>query len=162
MDWCRRDVGVDLLLLRALPAAPHLGFVFVQHLDPKHLSVLAQLLGRESKMPVVEAKDGARVEADHVYVIPRNTSISIVNGVLALGPREMVAGQFTSIDIFLRSLAKDQGPRAVGVVLSGNASDGALGLKAIRAAGGITFAQEPRSAKYDGMPRAAIGLRPRT
>src|SRR5438046_1961533 len=91
-------------LLRALPANPHMGFVFVQHLDPKHISVLAQLLGRESKMPVVEAKDGARVEADHVYVIPRNTSISIVNGVLALGPREMVAGQFTSIDIFLRSL----------------------------------------------------------
>ena len=143
-------------LLRALPANPHMGFVFVQHLDPKHISVLAQLLGRESKMPVVEARDGARVKADHVYVIPRNTSMSIVNGVLALGPREMVAGQFTSIDIFLRSLAKDQGPRAVGVVLSGNASDGALGLKAVKAAGGITFAQEPSSAKYDGMPRAAI------
>jgi two-component system CheB/CheR fusion protein len=144
-------------ILRELPADPGLAIVFVQHLDPKHISVLSQLLSRESKMPVLEAKNGARVEKDRVYVIPRNTSISIVNGVLELGPREMVAGQFTSIDIFLRSLAQDQGSRAIGVLLSGNASDGTLGLKAIKASGGITFAQDPHTAKFDSMPRTAIG-----
>jgi two-component system, chemotaxis family, CheB/CheR fusion protein len=143
-------------LLRKLPANPGMAFVFVQHLDPKHVSMLAELLARESRMPVAEARDGVRVERDRVYVIPRNTSISIVKGVLKLSPREMAGGSFTSIDMFLRSLAEEMGPRAVGVLLSGNASDGSLGLKAIKAAGGITFAQDPTTAKYDGMPRSAI------
>jgi two-component system CheB/CheR fusion protein len=143
-------------ILRELPPDPGFALVFVQHLDPKHVSVLAQLLGRESSMPVMEAKNGMRVERDHVYVIPRNTSISLKNSVLELGPREMVAGQFTSIDIFLRSLAEDQGSRAIGVLLSGNASDGTRGLKAIKAAGGITFAQDPNTAKFDSMPRTAM------
>ncbi len=144
-------------LLRELPAKPGMAIVFVQHLDPKHVSVLAQLLQRESSMPVLEAKDGAPVQADHVYIIPRNTSISFENGILKLGPREVIGGQLTSIDIFLRSLAADQGSKAIGVLLSGNASDGTLGLKAIKASGGITFAQEPGTAKFDGMPRNAIG-----
>ncbi|MCW5980299.1 MAG: PAS domain-containing protein [Bryobacteraceae bacterium] len=143
-------------MLRELPANPGMAIVFVQHLDPKHVSVLAQLLARESQMPVVEATSGMRVERDHVYVIPRNTSISVVNGVLELGPREVVGGQFTSIDIFFRSLADDQGSRGIGVLLSGNAPDGTLGLKAIKAEGGITFAQDPHTAKFDSMPRTAI------
>lgn len=143
-------------LLRELPSDPGIALVFVQHLDPQHVSMLAELLRRESKMPVAEAAAGARVERDHVYVIPKNTSISIRNAVLRLGPRDSSSGKLTSIDMFLKSLAEDQGSRAVGVLLSGNASDGALGLRAIKASGGITFVQDPLSARFDGMPRAAI------
>jgi two-component system CheB/CheR fusion protein len=143
-------------LLRALPENPGLAIVFVQHLDPKHVSVLAELLKHEASMPVEEAGDGVRVERDHVYVIPRNRTITVNKGVLSLGPRDAPGHQLTSIDLFFRSLAADQGIRSIGVVLSGSASDGALGLQAVKAAGGITFAQKPHTAKFDGMPRAAI------
>jgi two-component system CheB/CheR fusion protein len=144
-------------LLHALPANSGMAFVFVQHLDPKHVSMLAEILGRESKMPVMEARNGVRVEPDHVYVIPRNTSVSIATGTLRLGPRSVVGGQLTSVDTFFHALAQDQGSRSIGVLLSGNGSDGTSGLKAIKAAGGIAFVQEPEFAKYDGMPRSAIG-----
>lgn len=133
-----------------------MAFVFVQHLDPKHVSMLAQILGRASKMPVLEVRDGTRVQPNHVYVIPRNNSVSIENRTLKLGPRNIISGRVTSVDTFLQTLAEDQGARSIGVLLSGTGSDGTLGLKAIKAAGGITFVQNPQSAKYDGMPRNAV------
>ena len=144
-------------LLHALPKDNGMAFVFVQHLDPKHVSMLAEILARESKMPVLEARSGVLVQPDHVYVIPRNTSVSIAKRTLRLGPRSLVSGQLTSIDTFFHALAQDQGMRAIGVLLSGNGSDGTSGLKAIKSAGGIAFVQDPESAKYDGMPRSAIG-----
>src|ERR1051326_3544627 len=105
-------------------------------------------------MPVFQVKDGMKLEANKVYVITPNASLVLSDGTLHLEPR--LVGQHMPIDAFFRSLASSQGAQAVGVILSGNASDGTLGLKAIKEAGGITIAQEPGSAKFDGMPRSAI------
>ncbi len=144
-------------LLSHLPADPGLAFVLVQHLSPVHVSILAEVLGRVSLMPVTEVTDGIPVEINHVYVIPPNTDLAIQHGVLRLMPRTGLAGrQRLPIDYFFHSLAADMGPRAIGVILSGTASDGALGLKAIKAEGGITMAQDERTAKYNGMPRSAV------
>ena len=143
-------------LLRALPPDTGMAFVLVQHLEARHESMLAKLLAGVTRMVVAEVKQGKRAQPDHVYVIPPNADIAIRNGVLQLMRREAPAGRHMPIDHFFQSLAKDQGARAIGVVLSGTAADGTLGLKAIKAEGGITFAQEPGSAKYDGMPRSAI------
>lgn len=133
-----------------------MAFIFVQHLDPKHESVLAQLLCKATKMPIEEITDGLKVRPNQVYVIPPNADMSIYHGALHLSPRATTAGLYMPIDNFLSSLAEDQGAKAVGVVLSGTASDGTEGLKAIKAGGGITLVQDPESAKYDGMPRAAV------
>ncbi|MEJ2389514.1 MAG: CheR family methyltransferase, partial [Chromatiaceae bacterium] len=139
-----------------LPPDTGMAYVLIQHLDPKHESMLTSLLTRTTPMPVVEATDGLSVEPNHVYVIPPNTNLGILHGTLHLMPRGDPHKQHLPVDYFLRSLAEDQGTRAIGVILSGTASDGALGLKAIKAEGGITLAQDPASAKYDGMPRSAI------
>jgi two-component system CheB/CheR fusion protein len=142
-------------LLRELPVDTGMGFVLVQHLDPVHVSALTQLLARSSKMPVYEATQNMRVEPNTVYVIPPNVQMAIAGGALQLSPRGEVRGAARSIDFFFKALAQDQRERAIGVVLSGTASDGTLGLEAIKAEGGLTFAQDD-SAKYDSMPRSAI------
>ena len=142
-------------MLKNLPIDTGLGFVLVQHLDPQHESVLAQLLTRATSMPVREVTNNLRVEANHVYVIPPNTSMGIARGVLKLQPRPQTGGPHRSVDFFLESLAHDQRERASGVILSGTATDGTLGLEAIKAEGGITFAQD-ETARYDSMPRSAI------
>ncbi len=146
-------------LLKPLPVSTGMALVLVMHLDPKHESILRELLAKSTALPVIEVKDGTPVTPDHVYVMPRNKSMTIEGGVLRLQPREKGRGQHRPIDAFLRSLAEDQGPRAIGVILSGTATDGTLGLEAVKAEGGITFAQEPKSAQYDGMPRSAIVAR---
>jgi two-component system CheB/CheR fusion protein len=133
-----------------------MALVLVQHLDPKHESMLAELLSRSTKLPINEVEDAMRVAPNHIYVIPRNSEMTIHDGVLQLAPRAQGRGQHYSIDKFLRSLAEDQTNRAIGIILSGTATDGTLGLEAIKAEGGITFAQSAESAKYDGMPRSAI------
>jgi two-component system CheB/CheR fusion protein len=143
-------------LLQDLPLDTGMAYVLIQHLDPKHESMLTSLLTRTTPMPVVEATDGLSVEPNHVYVIPPNTNLGILHGTLHLMPRGDPHKQHLPVDYFLRSLAEDQGGHAIGVILSGTASDGALGLKAVKAGGGITLAQDPASAKYDGMPRSAI------
>jgi two-component system CheB/CheR fusion protein len=143
-------------LLEHLPSHTGISFVLVQHLDPTHGSILSELLSKATKVPVTEVKDGMAVEADHVYVIPPNRNMAISGGVLKLLPRKETRGQHRPIDYFLRSLAEDQGNKAIGVILSGTASDGTLGLAAIKAEGGITFAQDEKSAKYDSMPRSAV------
>ncbi|HSA57299.1 MAG TPA: chemotaxis protein CheB, partial [Gemmatimonadaceae bacterium] len=142
-------------LLNHLPPDTGMAFVLVQHLDPQHESALTQLLARATSMPVREIASNTRVKADHVYVIPPNTDLSISRGILALRPRERTDRGNRSIDLFLESLAQDQGERAIGVILSGTASDGTLGLEAIKAEGGITFAQDD-TARHDSMPRSAI------
>ncbi|HKV98771.1 MAG TPA: chemotaxis protein CheB [Vicinamibacterales bacterium] len=149
--------GLEALtqLLGRLPADSGLAYVLVQHLDPAHESILAELLARATTIPVMQATDGQRVEADHAYVIPPGVQMTLADGHLKLAPRERTSGPARSIDVFFRSVADVHGNDAVGVVLSGTGSDGALGLEAIKAAGGTTFAQNPASAGYDGMPRAA-------
>ncbi|HVR75561.1 MAG TPA: chemotaxis protein CheB [Planctomycetota bacterium] len=143
-------------VLRALPTDTGMAFVIVQHLAPEHDSILSTLLANTTDMPVFEVEDGLRVEPNHVYVIPPNVNMGVLHAVLHLIPRGGSRGHFMPIDFFFRSLAEEQKEKAIGVVLSGTASDGALGLKAIKAEGGITLAQSPQSSKYDGMPRAAI------
>ncbi len=134
----------------------HLALVVVQHLAPTHESYLAELLARNSRIQVITAEDGMPVQANHVYVIPPNANLAILKGVLHLMPPTARPSPALSIDFFFRSLAEDQGSRAIGVIMSGTGTDGTFGLKAIKEAGGITFAQEPSTAKYDGMPRHAV------
>jgi two-component system CheB/CheR fusion protein len=136
----------------------HLGmaYVLVLHLDPARESKLTEILARTTPMPVVQVQDGMRVEPDHVYVIPPNCELTIEHWVLHLREREPHRSANATIDIFFRSLAAGHGSDAIGVILSGTASDGTLGLAAIKGEAGITFAQEPSSAKYDGMPASAI------
>lgn len=142
-------------LLRQLPIKTGMAFVLVQHLDPKHSSELREILARTTKIPVAEVTDGMVVRPDHIYVIPPDTVMSIKDGILRLGARVLIRGQHLPIDHFLRSLAEDSADRAISVILSGTASDGTEGSRAIKAAGGITFAQDEQSAKYAGMPQSA-------
>jgi two-component system CheB/CheR fusion protein len=139
--------------LRRLPTDTGLAFVFIQHLAPQHNSMLSQLLSRETAMPVNQVEDGTVLTPNQVYVIPPNAGMTISGLALALKPRE-IAG--TAIDLFLRSLAASRKSSAIAVILSGTGSDGALGIQAIAEEGGVVFAQDPASAKFDGMPRSAI------
>src|SRR5881396_1702834 len=141
-------------LLSALPMDTGMAFVLVSHLSPSHASHLAEILSRATKMPVNEVKDEPKVQPNRVYVIPPDRSMIIADGVLKLLPRREVRGQHHPIDLFLESLALDQRHKSIAVILSGTGSDGTLGLDEIKAAGGITFAQD-QSAAYEGMPRSA-------
>jgi two-component system, chemotaxis family, CheB/CheR fusion protein len=143
-------------LLKHLPPGVGAAFVIIQHLDPKHGSLTPDILSRVSPIPVNEVQDGMRIRPSHVYVIPPNSNMRLQQGVLKLTPRTEARGQHLPIDLFFRSLAEDRKDQAIGVVLSGIASDGTIGVQAIKAEGGFTFAQEPTSAQYDGMPRSAI------
>ena len=144
-------------LLKALPVDTGLAFVVIQHLDPNHESLLPTLLARVTKIPVKTVQDAMAVEPNHVYVMPPGWEIVFSGGTLRLIPREKtIAGTFMPIDGFFHSLAENCRHRAIGVVLSGTGSDGALGLEAIRAEGGFTFAQDTQSAKFDGMPHSAF------
>jgi two-component system, chemotaxis family, CheB/CheR fusion protein len=143
-------------LLRYLPEKTGMAFVLVQHLDPTHDSVLQEILARSTRIPVKEVKDGEKILTDHVYVIPANANMIIEDGALRLVPRESARSRNMPIDHFFRSLAESRGEQAIAVVLSGTASDGTLGCSAVKTAGGITFAQDEKSAKYGGMPHSAI------
>lgn len=143
-------------LLQHLPIDTGMAFVFVQHLDPRHKSNLPEILARSSEMPIAEVTDGLCLEGDHIYVVPANVDMAVLHGVLHLMPRPETRARYMPIDGFFRSLAEDQGAKAIGVILSGTGSDGALGLRAIKAEGGITMAQDQDSARYGGMPAAAV------
>ncbi len=141
-------------LLRSIPAEPGLAFVFIFHVDPKQPAVVPRIIERATKMKIVEAVDEMSVERDTIYIAPPSSNITIENGVLHI---EQLPGISPSmpIDHFFRSLAEDQGNRAIAVVLSGAASDGAIGTKSVKAEGGITFAQDD-SATFQSMPRSAV------
>lgn len=143
-------------LLQALPDTPEMAFVILSHLDPQHSSILDTLLMKQTKMPVHVATHGVAVEQGHVYVVPPNKTVTLSKGVLRTRAREAVRGHPAVIDDFLASLAQDQRANARGVVLSGIGSDGTEGLKQIRMEGGVTFAQDPRTAQFDKMPASAI------
>jgi two-component system CheB/CheR fusion protein len=150
--------GLDAFtaMLRNLPLDANLAVVFVQHLAPQHESALVTLLTGQSALPVVQAGEGMRVEANHVYVIPPNRQLVIEGRDLHISPRPADRSQYTPVDAFFTSLARSAGSRSIGIVLSGTGSDGAIGVGAIKSAGGVTIAQAPLSARYDGMPQAAI------
>jgi len=144
------------LFLKNAPARSGLAFVIVQHLDPTHKDLMAELLQRVTPMKVAQVEDRTRVQPDCVYVIPPNKDLSLLHGVLHLLDPVAPRGLRLPIDFFLRSLADDSKERSIGVILSGMGSDGTLGLKAIKGQAGVVFVQDPASAKFDGMPRSAI------
>jgi two-component system CheB/CheR fusion protein len=137
--------------LKAIPADTGVVFVYVQHLAPGRVSMLSEILGRATSMPVADIEDQVRVEPNHVYVVPPGRTATVRDGKLCLVSEDT----HRAVDHFLTSLAEERGPQSIGVVLSGTATDGTLGLEAIKAAGGVTFAQNS-TALHDGMPRSAV------
>jgi two-component system CheB/CheR fusion protein len=142
--------------LAHVPAASGLAYIVVQHLDPTHKPMLAELLQRTTSMPVREVTASLRVAPNAVYVIPPNTELTVKGGLLRLAEPSEPRGMRLPIDVLFCSLAGEQGARAIGVVLSGMGSDGTIGLQAIKTQGGLTLAQDPRSAQFDSMPKSAI------
>jgi two-component system CheB/CheR fusion protein len=142
-------------LLEALPPNPGLALLVVSHLDPDQKSHLSEILARASRMAVREVAEGMAVEVDRVYVMPPGTTMELTDGHLRLIPRPPRAVPHMPIDHLFRSLAAIQKSRAAGVILSGNGSDGVIALQTIKAVGGVTFAQDERTAKHPSMPRAA-------
>lgn len=145
------------VMVKHLPEKTGMAFVLVQHLDPSHSSALTEILSRTAKMPVVEVTDGMTVIPNRIHVMPANTTMILQDGEFRLSARLMVRGQHLPIDYFFQSLAEECGDQAIGVILSGTASDGTEGCRAIKAAGGITFAQDEASAKFASMPHSATG-----
>jgi len=150
--------GLEALehFFKNMPDDSGLAFVIVQHLDPDHSSILVDLIKHHTNMQVFQIKDGMRIAPNCVYVIPPNKDLALLHGMLHLIDLSLPHGFRLPIDHFFRSLAEDQRHKAIGIVLSGTGTDGSLGVKAIKAAGGMTMAQEGSTAKYDGMPRSAI------
>jgi len=142
------------LLRHVLPDS--MAYVVVQHLAPNHESIMAEILSRSTSMTLHTASDGMVIEANQIYVNPPNADLTISEGRIHLTSPQGMGRPTYPIDTFFRSLAEQLRSRAIGVILSGTGSDGTLGLKAIKAVGGVTFAQEPATARYDGMPRNAV------
>ncbi len=135
---------------------PNMTFVLIQHLAPDYKSILTEIIGRYTNLPVFEVEDGMTIKPNCIYIIPPNKNMALINGSLQLFEFTSPRGQNMPIDYFFRSLADDQKERAVCIVLSGTGSDGTLGLRAIKDEGGIALAQSTESAEYDGMPSSAI------
>ena len=140
----------------ALPADCGMAFVLIQHLDPKHQSLMVDLLAGHTPMKVLQATDGMRLERDHVYLIPPGAYLAIAEGALRLSKPQERHGARMPFDFFLRSLAEECGERAICAILSGTGTDGSLGLKAVKEKGGLVIVQDPQEVAFDGMPRSAI------
>ena len=149
--------GLEALqqFLTFLPGDTGMAFVIIQHLSPDHKSLLADILGKDTNMPVVEAEDGMRVERNHIYMIPPKYNLEIVSDILRLR-KYNIKNINHPIDVFFRSLAAAYENRAVAVILSGTGSDGTNGIRSIKDKNGVIIVQTPESAKFDGMPRNAI------
>ena len=143
-------------LLEHLPVDTGMAFVLIQHLSPDHESLLTEILARVTQLQVCEGQNGMRVEPNHVYIIPPNAKMVLAAGLLRLSPREKIFGKYMPGDAFFVSLAADRGRKSIAVVLSGGDGDGSLGVTAIKAAGGVTFAQCEDTAKFDSMPNTAV------
>ncbi len=150
--------GLEALeeLFEHMPAETGMAFVVVTHQHPGHTSLLPELLGKETEMPVVEAADGTKLQPNHVYVGPPGGHLAILGGTLHRMEADAKTAPRLPIDYFFRSLAEDQKERAICIVLSGTGTDGTLGLKAIKGDSGMAMVQQPQSAKYAGMPSSAI------
>jgi two-component system CheB/CheR fusion protein len=143
-------------LFQQMPSDPGAAFIVVQHLSPDYKSLMVELLSKRTRMPVARASDGMLVDRNHVYLIPPKNNLTIYQGKLYLAEPDYSQGINLPIDIFMRSLAEDQTEKAVGIILSGTGSDGMRGIRAIKERGGVVIVQSEESAKFDGMPRAAI------
>lgn len=141
-------------LLKYLPADTGMAFIYVQHLSPDHKSMLTEILSKKTSMIVQEIDDMDKIMPDNVFVIPYNKGIEVTDGHIKLIPRSETSAAI-SIDILFSSLAEAQKERVIGIILSGSASDGTLGMKAIKEKGGLTFAQDD-TAKFTSMPHSAI------
>ena len=141
-------------LLKHLPADTGMAYIFVQHLSPNHKSMLTEILSKKTKMKVQEIDDMDKIKPDHVFVIPYNKGIEVTDGHIKLIPRSE-RNVAISIDILFSSLAEAQKERVIGIILSGSASDGAMGMKTVKQEGGLTFAQDD-TAHFTGMPHSAI------
>ena len=139
-----------------VPPQPGMAFVIVQHLDPDHESMMSQLIGRSTEMTVRQAEDATPIEADHIYIIPPNKYMAVVDGSLRLSVPTEHRGMRLPIDFLFRSLAESQKEHAICIILSGTGSDGTAALREVNAAGGLVIVQDPGTAKYDGMPRSAV------
>ena len=142
--------------LRALPSQSGMAFVFIQHLSPQHQSILPEILEKVSPFPVQQITDNLHLEKDHLYIIPENKIVTVVDSVLKLAPLDKKHTKSQTIDLFFSSLGVVYQSFAVGVVLSGALSDGTLGLQVIKSYGGLTFAQDEGTAVFDSMPRSAV------
>jgi two-component system CheB/CheR fusion protein len=141
-------------LLKYLPADTGMAFIYVQHLSPDHKSMLTEILSKKTKMIVQEIDDMDKIQPDNLFVIPYNKGIEVTDGHIKLIPRSETSAAIT-IDILFSTLAEAQKERVIGVVLSGSASDGTVGMKTIKQQGGLTFAQDD-TAKFNSMPHSAI------
>jgi two-component system, chemotaxis family, CheB/CheR fusion protein len=139
-----------------MPADSGLGFIVIQHLSPDYKSLMVELLSKKTSMPVNRAEDGLKVLPNQVYLIPPKKNLTIFHGKLLLTEQDHGRGINLPIDVFLRSLAEDQGEKAIGIILSGTGSDGMRGVRLIKENGGMVMVQDEESAKFDGMPRSAI------
>ena len=139
-----------------MPKDNGMAFVVIQHLDPDYVGMMPELLQRSTTMKVLQATDRLTVKQNHVYVIPPNKSMSVLNGALYLFEPIELRGLRLPIDYFFRSLADDRLEKSIGIILSGMGSDGSLGLKAIKEKNGIVLVQDAASSKFDGMPRSAV------
>jgi two-component system CheB/CheR fusion protein len=139
-----------------MPSNGNFSFVIIQHLSADYKSLLVELISKHTNMKVVEAGQDVALEKNHVYVIPNDKLLTIKNGRLQLGDKNFEKAPNTAIDTFLRSLAEDQGSKAIAVILSGTGTDGTRGIAAIQNGGGMVLVQDPITAKFDGMPNSAI------
>ena len=139
-----------------MPEKSGLAFIVIQHLSPDYKSLMVELLSKKTKIPVHRCTDGMQVTPDNIYMIPPGKNLSIFHGRLVLKEKDTIRGINLPIDIFLKSLADDQADRAIAVILSGTGSDGTRGVRAIKEQGGMVMVQDEATAKFDGMPRAAI------
>ncbi|MBB3992004.1 CheR family methyltransferase [Croceicoccus naphthovorans] len=151
--------GLEALreMFRDFSGNPGMAFVIVQHLDPNHESLMAQLIERYTAMPVRQIVGGEKIEIDNVYIIPPGHGLTVEDGVLHLTEFTDPRGMRRPIDDFFEALAVDLGPRAACVIVSGTGADGSRGLRAIKEHHGVSIAQEPQGARYDGMPLSAVG-----
>ena len=150
--------GLDALetFFSNVPDNSGMAFIVVSHLDPNHISIMPELIQKFTKMKLFQAEDGMAVEPNHVYVAPANRDLAILHGTIQLIEPVEAHGFRLPIDFFFKSLSADLGEKAICIILSGMASDGTAGLKAVKSELGMVMVQDPNSAKFDGMPRSAI------
>ncbi|RJQ43349.1 MAG: PAS domain-containing protein [Nitrospiraceae bacterium] len=139
-----------------MPPDSGMAFVLVPHLDPTHKSIIGEILKKYTEMKIIQAEDGLKVRPNCIYLIPPDKNIAILHGTLQLIEPAERRGLRHPIDYFFRTLAEDQGEKAVAIILSGTGTEGTLGIKAVKGEGGLVIVQDPKTAKYDGMPRSAI------
>ena len=149
-------IGALLRLFEHTPQQSGMAFVVILHLSPKHDSSVDAILRKVTRMPVLQVNEQTPIARDHIYVISPTRQLSMADGHLSVSELERPRGRHVAIDVFFRTLADVHRERSVSIVLSGTGSDGAIGLRHVKERGGVTFAQSPGDAEYDGMPLAAI------